>query len=569
MARKSRKVNPLAPAAPVVSQQKIFRTALYVRLSVADNGKEDGDSIETQTILLRDFVQQHPELVETRLYVDNGFTGTNFGRPEFETLIEDMKAGRIDCIVAKDLSRIGRNYLEMGNFIEYVFPSYQIRFISVNDHYDNWQSTPSGDMVVPLKNLVNELYAKDISRKVRSAMQGKIHRGEFIGDYAPHGYLKDPENKNHLIPDPETAPVIRLIYELRSQGMSYDKILKYLNDRDIPSPGRYRFERGIFTNNNQRGSELLWKRRILKDVLGNRLYIGDMVQGKAAADLANGIPLHVTQEEEWIMVPSTHEPIVDRELFFQVQAINMKAKESYLRSHTENKSNLPKMENPYGKKLRCGDCGYMMKMTRAMNTARTKAYYTYRCSDFVANRGNACNGKRIRKPDLDDAVLVSIQTQIAVFVEQEAHLKELNRTPQIKGKRKQLAEQLKSLERQLQRAREDKSTLYMDFKEGILTEWEYHEMRSEFSEVETTVQQSIEDLKSILEGYQEDYDACSKWVNAQNRMQENNTVTKELVDLFIEQILVFEDSSIKIQFAFEDEMKRLNALCQLREEEAS
>lgn len=569
MARKSRKVNPVAPSAPAISKEQVFRTALYVRLSVADNGKEDSDSIENQTILLRDYVQQHPDLVEKRLYIDNGFTGTNFGRPEFEQLIADMKAGIIDCIVVKDLSRIGRNYLELGNFIEYVFPAYQMRFIAVNDHYDNWKSTPSGDMVVPLKNLVNELYAKDISRKVRSAMQGKLHRGEFIGDYAPHGYQKDPQNKNHLIPDPETAPVIRLIYDLRSQGMGYDAILKYLNDRDIPSPGRYRFERGIVTNNNQRGSNLLWKRRILKDVLANRIYIGDMVQGKAASDLANGIPLHVTQEEEWIMVPATHEPIVERELYFRVQAINLRAKESYLRSHVENKSNLPKMENPYGKRLRCADCGYMMKMTRAMNKERTKAYYTYRCSDFLANRGNACNGKRIRKPDLDAAVLASIQAQLSVFVEQEACLKEMNRTPKVKGKRKVLLEQLHAMEKQLQKARENKSTLYMDFKEGILSEPEYHEMRSEFHAIEASTRQSIEDLKALLEGYQEDYDACSQWSSAQKRINETDTVTKELVELFIEQILVYEDGSIQIQFAFEDEMKRLNALCQLRKEEAS
>ena len=250
MARVSRKKQNI-PAISADTPVRIWKTALYVRLSVEDNGT-DSDSVENQTILLEDYIANHPYLKKVALFVDNGYTGTDFLRPEFNRMMEAVQAEIVDCIIVKDLSRLGRNYIETSQFIEKICPFYNLRFIAVNDSYDTATVTSEGQLSASLQNIVNDYYAKDISRKVTSALQAKMERGDYIGNYAPHGYRKDPENKNHLLIDPETAPVIRQIFELRAEGISYMGICKKLNDAGIPSPGQHKLNQGIETNNNKK-----------------------------------------------------------------------------------------------------------------------------------------------------------------------------------------------------------------------------------------------------------------------------------------------------------------------------
>ena len=242
MARVSRKKQNI-PSTPVDTSVRIWKTALYVRLSVEDNGKES-DSVENQTALLEEYVANHPHLKKTALFVDNGYTGTDFLRPEFTRMMEAVQDGLVDCVVVKDLSRLGRNYIETSQFIEKICPFYGLRFIAVNDTYDTATVTSEGQLSASLSNIVNDYYAKDISRKVTSALRAKMERGDYIGNYAPHGYRKDPENKNHPLIDPETAPVIQQIFEWRAEGISYMGICKLLNDAGIPSPGQYKLNQG-------------------------------------------------------------------------------------------------------------------------------------------------------------------------------------------------------------------------------------------------------------------------------------------------------------------------------------
>ena len=219
MARVSRKRG--TEKAKGFKEAGIYHTGIYLRLSVEDNGKKDADSMENQKNLLMEYVSARPYLMLTDIYMDNGFTGTDFERPEFNRMLKDARDGRINCIVVKDLSRLGRNYVEAGDYIEKVFPFLGIRFIAVNDHYDS-DSLMSGDELgASLKNVVNDVYAKDISRKVGTAMKQKRLRGEYIGNYAPYGYLKDPQDKNHLIIDQEIAPIVVEIFELRARGKTF------------------------------------------------------------------------------------------------------------------------------------------------------------------------------------------------------------------------------------------------------------------------------------------------------------------------------------------------------------
>ena len=218
----------------------------------------------------------------------------------------------VSAVIVKDLSRLGREYSYMGRLQDFIFPAYDVRFIAINDDVDSAKG--ENDFAV-FKNVFNDYYAKDISMKSGAALKAKRLNGEYIGSYAPHGYRKDPENKNRLLIDPETAPVIRQIYQWRAEGLGYSTITRMLNERGIPSPGRYRFEHGIITNNNKKGSALLWNRHALSDILRNIAYIGHLAQGKCTASLIRGIPAHRTKESEWDIAYNTHEPIIRKNMF--------------------------------------------------------------------------------------------------------------------------------------------------------------------------------------------------------------------------------------------------------------
>ena len=217
MARTKRKTNPLVQeVATPAPEKRIYKTAAYVRLSVEDSGKPGTDTIEGQKALLTSFIESKETMELVSLFCDNGRTGTDFDRPQFEKMMDEVRRGRIDCIVVKDLSRFGRNYKETGNYLERIFPFLGVRFIAVNDNFDTLTAERTQDgYIVPLKNLINEVYSKDISKKSASALHVKQQNGEFIGAWAPYGYSKDPDNKHHLVINEETAPVVQQIFRLR------------------------------------------------------------------------------------------------------------------------------------------------------------------------------------------------------------------------------------------------------------------------------------------------------------------------------------------------------------------
>ena len=322
MARTSRK-NPVATVAKP-EKIEIFQTAIYLRLSLEDNQKKDADSLANQQALLMKYVEARPFLQLAGIYTDNGCTGTDFDRPQFKRMMEDARSGKINCIVVKDLSRLGRNYVEAGDYLEKVFPFLGIRFIAVNDNYDSNNINSSDQLVASLKNLVNDAYAKDLSRKISTAMQEKRRRGDFVGAYEPYGYRRDPDNTSKLIIDPDIAPIVQEIFELRATGIGIEKLCRVLNEKGYPSPGRLRFERGIITHNNRKGSELPWNRHVLTDLLRNVVYIGNLAQGRVGISLYKGIPYHQKDKSEWDVVTGTHEPIISMELWDQVQALNTK-----------------------------------------------------------------------------------------------------------------------------------------------------------------------------------------------------------------------------------------------------
>ena len=280
MARTKRKANPLVPElTPATSTARVYKAAGYVRLSVEDGGKPGADTLEGQKALIGGYIAEQADMQLVGLFCDNGRSGTDFARPQFEKLMDLVRKGQIDCIVVKDLSRFGRNYKETGNYLERIFPFLGVRFIAINDNFDTLTAERTQDgYIVPLKNLINEVYSKDISRKSGSALETKQLKGEFIGAWAPYGYSKDPENKNHLIVNPDTAPIVRQIFAWRKERISVVQIGRRLNDAGIPSPSAYLYLTGAVKT--EKYKDVLWHTQIIKSLLAHPVSLGHMVQGR-------------------------------------------------------------------------------------------------------------------------------------------------------------------------------------------------------------------------------------------------------------------------------------------------
>lgn len=564
MARVSRKRKGL-PQNETAS--RTWRTALYARLSVEDNGKE-ADSIENQIALLESYISGCPDLSRVELFADNGYTGTNFHRPEFNRMMEAVQSGVIDCIVVKDLSRLGRNYIETSQFIEKICPFYGLRFIAVNDGFDTATVTDTAQMSMALSNIVNDYYAKDISRKVTSALQTKMERGDYIGNYAPHGYCKDPENKNHLVIDPETAPVIRQIFQWRAEGISYMGINRRLNEAGIPSPGQYRLEHGIETNNNRKGRSVLWNKHMVTEILKNIVYIGHLAQKKGSQCLYAGIPYHITGEDEWIVVEHTHEPIISKELFEAVQKINRESAERS-RANSGKYAYLPREKNIFGKKLTCAECGAVMKLHRSFSTKRDKAYFTFKCPTYAEHGSKGCSDVKKRKADLDVTVFSFIKAQMAVFIDMEHTLQSLlaAKTGSVEQGRTKSKRRL--LQQKLENKKSILSGLYVDYKEGLLSRQDYlftreridsaiHEIEAELAEQESVTSKT----RGLLTGEM-------KWKHMVQNYQNAAELSQEMVEAFVETIKLHKDGSLEIKLNYMDEFAALIDACEQIQKESA
>lgn len=566
MARSSRKRNCALAMRLAAEELQIYRTAIYVRLSVEDNGKGDGDSLENQIELLEEYVRNHPYLTKAALFIDNGFTGTDFLRPEFGQMMLEAQAGNIDCVVVKDLSRLGRNYIETGNFIEKVFPFLNLRFIAVNDHYDTAHLDSGAELGASLKNIINDYYAKDISRKAGSALKAKRLRGDYIGNYAPHGYLKDPENKSHLIIDSETAPVISYIFELRAEGKGFDVITRILNAKGYPSPGRLRFERGIITNNNKKGSGLRWNRHVTTDILTNVVYIGHLAQGRSSSCHYKGIPFHWTKPEEWDVVEHTHEPIIGMELWERAQAVNKRRGDSYQRNYGRY-AHLPKCENPYGKKLVCADCGAVIKLVRSIAKGGTKAYFNFKCPTQIAHGDVGCPKKNIRQLELDEAVLQSVKKQMEIFLDTRKALNDLVALEREKAGRKKAGQKtdpgrITQLQKEIKRKNSFSAALYTDMKDGLLSKEEYHYAKEKYQVQISLLEQELKELQSVALKSMNATFGESRWSGLIDAHYHAKELSAEMVTAFIEEIRLSGDNDIEITFQYQNEFEELFEECQ-------
>lgn len=553
MARTKRKINPILPEAEAqATAQKKYRTAAYVRLSVEDSGKPGADTIEGQKNLLLHFIENDKSLTLYGLFCDNGRTGTDFERPEFEKLMEAVKHGEVDCIVVKDLSRFGRNYKETGNYLERIFPFLGVRFIAVNDGFDTLTAERGADgYLVPLKNLINEVYSKDISQKSGSALATKQKNGDFIGAWAPYGYRKCADDPHKLEPDEATAPVVRQIFQRRAEGMSVTRIAKKLNDSGIPSPSAYLYNTGVCKTEKYNGA--VWHVQAVKNILTRRVYIGHMVQGTKRQSFYENRRQYKKPPEEWVIVENTHEPIIDRDTFEKVQEITRQKHEEYFEK-LGRFSYLETTENILKGLICCADC--KRPLVRYKNVSHNKKlWYNFICQTH-ANNIASCPKKNIREDALISMLMQAIQTQIELAADMDELVRRVNSSPKYKKQTTDLQGRLDAAKKALKRYNNLYDSLYQNYVDKLMTEQEYVTLKSRYKAEAEDAEQLIEAL-ARQQAEESEHTPENRFLTAFGKFKGEETLTKEMAQTLIERVYVDGNSNIEIIFRYRDEYKAL------------
>ena len=536
MARKSKYATP-SPST------RLWKPALYIRLSREDGDREESDSITSQRELLTEFAAAQSDLAAPVLYVDDGYSGTDFDRPDFRRMLTDLRAGKTDCVIVKDLSRLGRNYVGVGEYLEKTFPLLGVRFISVSDQVDSFADPRSVDnLVVPFKNIINDEYCRDISNKVRASLDLKRRQGKFIGSFASYGYRKDPDDHSRLLIDEEAAAVVRDIFDWFVGGTSVLGIAKRLNAAGIPNPSAYKRQQGMNYRHPASGKlDGLWPDSSVRRILKNRLYTGTMVQGK---NRIKSYKLHVSEavpEADWITVEQTHEAIIPPELFERAQAL-----------FTRDTRTAPKQDKVYlfSGYLRCADCG--KAMNRKQISQPYKNYYYYICSTFKKQHSGVCTKHTIRSDKLEQAVLETLRHQIALAVEMDEVIAAINQNGAKKQSAKRLLDEQTRLTRERERVEQMKLTLYPDWKAGDISREEYHQLKNQFEESIAVLDERLAAVQRRIDELENGVDRTNPFLTQFLQYRNLQSLTREVVVELIDYIEVHEGGKITIRFKFSD-----------------
>lgn len=431
-----------------------YNACIYARLSRDDGDKLESDSIINQKALIRDFLSKHPEIHAVSEKTDDGYSGVNFDRPAFQEMMEDIRSGKINCVVVKDLSRFGRNYIEAGNYIERVFPFLGVRFIAINDNYDSLDRNQSDSLIIPFKNLINDAYCKDISVKIRSQLEIKRKKGQFIGAFAAYGYLKDEEDHNKLVVDTYASEIVRAIFKWKIQGMSQGRIANKLNMQGVLCPMEYKLSLGMKVQTNFRvHKKALWSSKTVTRILTNEIYTGVLVQGKVGTPNYKIKKIMPRDEADWIRVEGVIPVIIDRDMFDSVQMILAKD----IRIAPEED-----VVYPLSGFVKCADCG--QNMVRKSYNAGGKAYSYFICSTKKAGKG--CSTHSISEEKLTDVVLQMVSKQIDSVCEMEKMLDIVDSLPEKQANVFNYDAQVVRLKEEIERNKSFKLKLYENLQAG-------------------------------------------------------------------------------------------------------
>ena len=552
MARKSRKVlivNGLAEQAPT-PVEKVYATAIYARLSIEDNGIKGSSSIEDQIEIAQRYIEDRPYLQLAGTYCDNGSSGTNFDRDGFQTLIGDIKCGKIQCLIVKDLSRFARNHLEAGNYLVKIFPFLGVRFISVTDNIDTFDPRFNEQgMIVAIKTLVHDFYSKDLSNKIKSSMRTKMLNGDFIGDYAPYGFIKSPDNKNRLLIDDEAAQNVRNIFKWRLEGHSCPKIAQLLNDMDVLTPNNYKYSKGIVATKRY-GKRVLWYSELVKSVLDNATYAGYTINGRTKTLPNLGYMVEKQPENDWIVVQGTHEAIVSEEDYKEVQRLlnEIRTKRKNYKSN-EKRIEWAKQENIFKGILYCAECGRKLKRHAYFNASKETIYNSFFCRYCKNTLPKNERPKCLTQMKIEVIVSNTISKYIEMFTDDQslkARAKAINETT---SKQDATVSELTGCKRKLSKINNRLTTLYTHYQDGVLTEDDYLHLKSRYDNDKSSCSDRICELEALQSQYKQEAISEKRWLDAIERVK-SHPLNTDLVNILIERIEITHDHRLLITYKF-------------------
>lgn len=554
MAKRGRKSSYTEQIEKVI--KKIWRIAIYIRLSVEDgDDKIESYSVSNQRELLTMYIKEQEDMEIVDVYIDDGYSGTNFNRPDFQRMLKDMKDGKINAIIVKDLSRLGRNYIEVGNYIEQIFPLYNIRFIALNDSIDSFKDPRSvNNVIVPFKNLMNDEYCRDISNKVKSVINAKKRRGEFCAGVAPYGYIRDPEDKHRFIIDEEAAKIIRLIFKMTLEGKGRVIISKTLNQMNIYSPNDYK--RLVLKLNcgnaqsNKKSTKLVgWNPGQIAHILKNEVYCGDMIQCRHKKVSYKINKIVSTPKEDWIIVRNTHEAIISREDFNAVQEIILS------RNVRVTKFGELSLFSGF---LRCKDCGRGMTRKRGGHSnKKTGEYsYVYYCNTYTRKSPDLCSMHKIKSDKLEQMVFETIKVQINLVLDIEKAIKEISKSKKVDYEKNVMTQSIKTMEMDLAKKKSLKKSVYEDWKLDVITKEEYFEYVNDYDKDIEIIEHNLKELNEKLSVLNENKQEDVNWIEKFRKNQNITELTREILSELVDVIYIHEDENITVVFKYEDEYKQ-------------
>ena len=531
------------PAKPLPTVQNDGRKTVAVYARVSTKSTEQVSSIENQTRYYTEKVEKTPNWEMLEIYSDDGHTGTDANRENFQRLLSDVMSGKINCVVVKDLSRFARNYSDAGSLIDNLFVQMGVRFISLAENVDSYLNPDSvSSIIVPITNVMNDQYCYQTSKKIRQVFDYKRRNGQYIGAFAPYGYVKHPKDKHQLIIDPDAAEIVKLVFSLFLKGTSKRATALYLNEHGVPSPSAYKLQKGIPVST--RGyDDPMWGARMIHSILTNPTYTGDLAQGRSRVKSYKVHEVESVPREEWVEVAGTHESIIDYETFDKVQALLQRD------TRTSPKGREVHLFSGF---LKCADCG--RAITRSVGN-NNNVYYA--CSTYKNRSRTACTMHSIKHNRLEAAVLFAVQQQIHLAVSYSEMIARINTAPVKKSQSIRLEELIAAKERELAKISRYKQSLYQDWKDGEITQQDYRDMKADYERQTIALTDVLARLNAeraeLANGVKSEHPALVAFTKHQNIDQ----LSRELLVELIDHIKVYENGNISVRFKFADEFRRI------------
>lgn len=537
-----------------INTEQIYNAIAYYRLSKFDStnqsrlsaksegSKYESDSISNQRKLVHAFLKNHPNINLVGEEYDDGFTGTNYDRPGFRAILKKVREGAVNCVIVKDLSRLGREYIETGKYLERIFPDLGVRFIAINDDVDSNNSNAGDDIIIPVKNIMNESYCRELSKKLRDQFRIQRGNGEFLGAFACYGYCKSSDDKHRLVIDEYAADVVQGIFSLKIKGFSQQAIADFLNKEGILPPAEYKRSQGLkYKTGFQSGGTGKWSAVTVRNILTNAVYIGTLVQGKRGTPNYKVKKMRTRNPEEWVVVEKNHDAIIDSLLYAVVQ----KMLERDTRTSPDEDSVLP-----LAGMIFCADC--KRSMCRRSVTRSGKKFFYYVCS--ANKQGAGCSSHSFEQNKLETAVLHAISNQVRMVIELDQLLNEIGQSDIGNIRIKRIDLMIAQKQQDIDGYKDFRMKLYEALNDDLIDREEYNKMRQKYTQMIEDAQTALSHLNAQRAEDQNNPANNRGWVEQFAKFSDIQELSREAVVTLIDRIYVYEDKRIKIDFNYRNEI---------------